>query len=492
MDLLSTTSSKGKSSTKSKAKTTPAANTSMPPPPVPSKLASSSKSSGKKPQRVVSEDDEDDGPEPEPKRTVVSKIKGRTKPRVVEESEDELAAPVEDEEVLPAPTKKPAPSASIPSSSRLEAGLPTAKNRKSSSTSDDAGYVTAEVAEAERMQVDAETEPEQGVRKRTSSSSKQSRTQDVAVVQPSRSSSELLTQGSLVDPSGRPPSRAGSIRPFARSSSRPVGSLAVRPLSRVAQEIVDISDSDDEPIIKAAPKPKKAVNGAMRFEVKAERDEVMVVDGAEASMSVQMALPATQKPPSKARMSKPPSKLQKFQVEIVVPPPSSGRVPPPFQEEDVEMRDDIDTAEPEPASSRRVVAAPKVASPVETALSGATPATPPPRTPSLSPPDTEAPKSKAGPPALPSFDEEMEAESAQQLAPPQTDDDALASFTPVLSILPLQRLTSLTAEECDMTLEQYIRREIEREYEQFKADGERRIAQFREKAAEARRVIESA
>lgn len=292
-----------------------------------------------------------------------------------------------------------------------------------------------------------------------------------------------------MDPSGRPSSRAGSVRPFARSSSRPVGSLAPRP-PRLAQEIVDISDSDDEPIIKPAPKPKKAANEAAKFEVKEERDEAMVIDDAEAPRQVQMALPVAQKPPSKARTSKPPSKLQKFQVEIVVPPPKSSRASPPAQEEDVEMRDDVVMAELEPTPSLQVVEAPKAPSLVETVLLGATPATPPPRTPSLSPPSAEALKPKDKASALPSFDEEIEAEFARRPVPPQTDDDALVSFTPFLSMLPLQRLTSLTTEECDMTLEQYIRREIEREYERFKADGERRIALFREKAAEARRAIE--
>ncbi|KIP01663.1 hypothetical protein PHLGIDRAFT_20632 [Phlebiopsis gigantea 11061_1 CR5-6] len=115
-------------------------------------------------------------------------------------------------------------------------------------------------------------------------------------------------------------------------------------------------------------------------------------------------------------------------------------------------------------------------------------ATPPPRTPSLPPNDTEWPKPSSKPPAtvLPSFDEEMEEKST-----PSTKDPP-ASFTPFLSMVPLSNLSSLPEEDHDLTLEQYIRREIEKQYQQFKEDAERKIALFEAKATETRRIIESA
>ena len=59
-------------------------------------------------------------------------------------------------------------------------------------------------------------------------------------------------------------------------------------------------------------------------------------------------------------------------------------------------------------------------------------------------------------------------------------------------MVPLSRLSSLPEEDHELTLEQYIRREIERQYQQFKEDAERKIALFEAKAAETRRAIESA
>lgn len=55
----------------------------------------------------------------------------------------------------------------------------------------------------------------------------------------------------------------------------------------------------------------------------------------------------------------------------------------------------------------------------------------------------------------------------------------------------MEKLVSLTEEETDMTLEQYIRREMELQYAQLKADGQRRIEEFKQKAAETRNLIET-
>ncbi|EPS96498.1 hypothetical protein FOMPIDRAFT_1130345 [Fomitopsis schrenkii] len=55
---------------------------------------------------------------------------------------------------------------------------------------------------------------------------------------------------------------------------------------------------------------------------------------------------------------------------------------------------------------------------------------------------------------------------------------------------PLPQLKMLTEEESMMTVEQWIRREIERESRMLKEDAERQLAAVKEKAAQMRRDIE--
>ena len=64
-------------------------------------------------------------------------------------------------------------------------------------------------------------------------------------------------------------------------------------------------------------------------------------------------------------------------------------------------------------------------------------------------------------------------------------------YTPLLSMEPLAQLTMLTEEESMMTVEQWIRRQIERESRMLQEDAERQIAAVREKAAQMRKVIEA-
>ena len=65
------------------------------------------------------------------------------------------------------------------------------------------------------------------------------------------------------------------------------------------------------------------------------------------------------------------------------------------------------------------------------------------------------------------------------------------TFHPYLAQFPIEKMSTLTEEDADMTLEQYIRREMGLQYAQMKSDAERRIDQFKQKAAETRRVIET-
>ncbi|KZT68955.1 BIR-domain-containing protein [Daedalea quercina L-15889] len=74
---------------------------------------------------------------------------------------------------------------------------------------------------------------------------------------------------------------------------------------------------------------------------------------------------------------------------------------------------------------------------------------------------------------------------------PVVEQDDAFPFTPLLSTLPMQQLAALTDEEYSMTVEQWIRREIETQTRLLKEDAEKQLAVVREKAAEMRKVIEA-
>jgi len=63
-------------------------------------------------------------------------------------------------------------------------------------------------------------------------------------------------------------------------------------------------------------------------------------------------------------------------------------------------------------------------------------------------------------------------------------------FLPFLSKLPFVPLHMLTEAELDMTVEDWIRYQMEVEYDKFKRDGERELMRFKKKAEETRRIIE--
>jgi hypothetical protein len=63
-------------------------------------------------------------------------------------------------------------------------------------------------------------------------------------------------------------------------------------------------------------------------------------------------------------------------------------------------------------------------------------------------------------------------------------------FIPPLATASIVKFDSMTEAQKDMTVEQWIRGEIEMQYEQFKADGMRKITTFIERAAEVRRAIQ--
>jgi hypothetical protein len=73
---------------------------------------------------------------------------------------------------------------------------------------------------------------------------------------------------------------------------------------------------------------------------------------------------------------------------------------------------------------------------------------------------------------------------------PTNDFDLPSSFFPPLANTPIYKLVSRTDEQKDMTVEQWIRYEIQLQLEQFRADGMRKLALFTERAEEVRRTIE--
>ena len=65
------------------------------------------------------------------------------------------------------------------------------------------------------------------------------------------------------------------------------------------------------------------------------------------------------------------------------------------------------------------------------------------------------------------------------------------SIIDALSSVPLPYISSLTDEERAMTVEQWIRHEMEMQYEQLKRDGETWIEEFKRRAGEVRKRIEA-
>jgi hypothetical protein len=64
-------------------------------------------------------------------------------------------------------------------------------------------------------------------------------------------------------------------------------------------------------------------------------------------------------------------------------------------------------------------------------------------------------------------------------------------FQPPLAVLPIERIQGMTEVELSMTVEEWIRHEMQVQYDTFKADGERKIHAFQERAKSTRKAIES-
>ncbi|KAH0583061.1 hypothetical protein H2248_010949 [Termitomyces sp. 'cryptogamus'] len=75
-------------------------------------------------------------------------------------------------------------------------------------------------------------------------------------------------------------------------------------------------------------------------------------------------------------------------------------------------------------------------------------------------------------------------------APPKAPTPEPPLLVLPLSKLPFTPLQSLTDAELDMTVEEWIRYQMEMEYDKFKRDGEREIGRFKKRAEEVKEIIE--
>ncbi|KAI1798134.1 hypothetical protein LXA43DRAFT_10498 [Ganoderma leucocontextum] len=394
---------------------------------VPVVLAPASKRKGK--QRA--KEDEEDPPSAPP---------AMPKGRAISRSKHEGS---EDEDIVPAAEDLSHNRANgVRSSTSGESNV--ASERKSS-LSDDAGYATAEAhLEVDRMEVDDEPAPPppKPTRKTQPPPSK-------APQPPPRANSRSTPSGS--DGSQRPSPVINGVRSSSAappssctSSSRPPSKLSVARMStKDSLKVIEIdSDGDGSPERPTKSQPKTK----------------LPVSRAESTVSVNGVTKPTGQAPKK-----------KLQVEVVMPP----KAPKLANSDDVQMRDER-PARPPPRPPR----------------SPSRPTRPEPDIPVPGTPVSAVHRS-----AHPSPERDA---GREEDAPMERDADAIpaaptspSTYHPFLAQFPIEKLVSLTEEETEMTLEQYIRREMELQYVQVKADGERRIEEFKQKAAETRKLIET-
>ena len=315
-------------------------------------------------------------------------------------------------------------------------------SERKSSLSDDAGYATAEAhPEVDRMEVDDKSVPP--LPKPTGKAQPPSSATQVLP----RAGSRSTQSGS--DDSQRPSPVINGIRspsavpPSSRaSSSRPPSKLSVARMStQDSLKVIEIdSDGDGSPERSAKPQPKMKPT----------------VSRAESAVSVN----GVTKPANQALKRQP-------HVEVVMPSKTFKLV----SLDDARMQDEP-PASPPPWPTRSPSRPTK-------------PETPVPGTP------VSAVHRSAPPSPQRDAEDDQDAPIAHDAGAVLATSNSPHSYHPVLAQLPIEKLVSLTEEEIDMTLEQYIRREMELQYAQLKADGERRIEEFKQKAAETRKLIET-
>jgi len=74
--------------------------------------------------------------------------------------------------------------------------------------------------------------------------------------------------------------------------------------------------------------------------------------------------------------------------------------------------------------------------------------------------------------------------------PPKMVLSTVVELIPALSKLPITPFHALTEPELDMTVEEWVRYQMDVEYDKFRRDGERELQRFRNQAEETRKAIE--
>ncbi|KAH9852559.1 hypothetical protein C2E23DRAFT_730833 [Lenzites betulinus] len=377
---------------------------------------------------VLPEDEDDEVPPPPPKSRAKASAASHSKVK------PEPDHPAEDYSLPLVDQAESEPRERAPSS-RISSRSQKVPSRRTLSLSDDAGYATAEPP-ADAMDVDAHP-PQENTSRKAAPNGVQPASQRTA----SRSTPQSTDTTKRPSPALHGLPRGSSAAPSSRASSS-------RGLTRVPSQ---------------------------RF---VNKDSLKVIeidsDGEEAASREQHARkPKTAERTVSLSSMKPPSKTpgKKLQVEVILPTRPKA---PSRASEDVFMQD------PSPVGPARM----KSPSPAQAAAKSDPPGTP------VSAVHRSAQVSPVHPPTA-------EATHVPEDVAMRDSEPAVAAasssrtYHPVLAQFPIEKMASLTEEEASLTLEEYIRRETALQFAQFKADTERRIEEFKQKAAEARKLIET-
>ncbi|RPD65598.1 hypothetical protein L226DRAFT_609580 [Lentinus tigrinus ALCF2SS1-7] len=381
----------------------------------------------------------EDEEEEEPASARPKKLKGRA----VSKSKAKAEPPASDmDDVVPGEKMEEEGHARTETGRSATSRSPKPSHESKSSLSEDAGYATAEPPpDADQMDIDEPSHPSSRPPKKLEALEPvkaEARARTVSRSKPANS-----------DSSRQPSPAANAIRSSSEASSS--RSSATRPPSKLNKDslkVIEIDSDGEETHVHGLP-AKPAAKGKAPVSRMA---------------STSSANGVVKKPASQGSK-------KKLKVEVVVPPQ-----PPRSQTKEVEMVD-VQMQEQPPTSPVRTQPAREVTPSVFA---------------ELEPPGPSTPVSAVHRSALPSPVRESDA----CVPSPEAEDVGTApksprAFHPFLAQLPIEKLASLTEEETEMTLEQYIRREMEIQYAQLKADGERRIDEFKQKAIETKKLIES-
>ncbi|CAL1709184.1 unnamed protein product [Somion occarium] len=369
-----------------------------------------------------------------------------------------------------------------------------AKARTSSPTSDDAGYVTAELpmdVDDEFHQAPSNDAPPPVVAKSKSHSPSGLSNPVISKTKVTKSEEDVPMKDAHPDrDSGMTESFKAKTPPVKAEQSQPRASQrpSVRPGSRLTNrdpsEMVVVTISSDEEIEEQPKPPSRArtATGSSQLSKATSVPSTALSTSSssgrtKSSISPQESshsqvhsghIPATVKTttdwmPMATKVKKGKGKMK---IEVIIP---VSPVKPRKIAQDVIMHD---TSEVEDSAKDEDHLMSSIA---DRPSHEGSMATPPPQTPSVSP-VVERPST---PPAqlIPSFD-----------AGPSVPDENKLDEAP---FIPISKLTSLTEEEGRMTIEQWLRREIEIQSQKMKELGESMIADFLETSKRRRKEIEA-